>query len=131
MANPIDPMVKTHTTPIPKVSRKDFVIGGILCAVYGLDELPPNCKDVSCLYLLHARGNTMESMKGIASMAVDTWNEKIRTAQVPASQQDQGFIAVCFDQRNHGTREVDKLRNEAWKSGNPNHAHDMFSIFSM
>lgn len=36
---------------------------------------------------------------------------------------------MAFDQRNHGSREVDKLANEAWKSGNPNHAQDMFSIF--
>ncbi len=36
---------------------------------------------------------------------------------------------MAFDQRNHGSREVDKLANEAWIHGNPNHAQDMFSIF--
>ncbi|EER23133.1 hypothetical protein CPC735_045030 [Coccidioides posadasii C735 delta SOWgp] len=130
MANPIDPMVKTYATPSPNVSKKEFVIGGILCAVYGLEELPVQCKHVSCLYVLHPRGNTMQSMKGIATSAVADWNERLKNGKVSTSEQDNGLIAVCFDQRNHGTREVDKLRNEAWRQGNPNHAQDMFSIFN-
>ncbi len=40
-----------------------------------------------------------------------------------------GLIAVSFDQRNHGTREVDTLANEAWRGGNPKHAQDMFSCY--
>ncbi|EEP82098.1 predicted protein [Uncinocarpus reesii 1704] len=130
MANPIDPMVKTYATPPPKVSKADFVIGGILCAVYGLEELPPHGKHVSCLYVLHARGNAMQSMEGIAATAVADWNGRLRTGKVATSQQDQGLIAVCFDQRNHGTRLVDKLRNDSWRQGNPNHAQDMFSVFN-
>ncbi|KMU79802.1 hypothetical protein CISG_08082 [Coccidioides immitis RMSCC 3703] len=129
IANTNDPMVKTYATPSPNVSKKEFVIGGILCAVHGLEELPVQCKHVSCLYVLHPRGNTMQSMKGIATSAVADWNERLKNGKVSTSQQDNGLIAVCFDQRNHGTREVDKLRNEAWRQGNPNHAQDMFSIF--
>lgn len=40
-----------------------------------------------------------------------------------------GLIVVSFDQRNHGSREANKLANEEWISGNKTHAQDMFSIF--
>ncbi|WEW60394.1 hypothetical protein PRK78_005879 [Emydomyces testavorans] len=119
-----------HATRPPKVSKKEFVIGGILCAIYGLEELPPYCRHVSCLYVLHARGGTMQSMESIAASAITDWNERLRRGKVAACQQNKGLIAVCFDQRNHGTREVDRLRNEAWKQGNSTHAQDMFSIFN-
>ncbi|KAI1939887.1 hypothetical protein LOZ66_002319 [Ophidiomyces ophidiicola] len=130
MTHPLDPMANTYAIPSPEVSRKDFVIGGILCAIYGLEELPPQGRNVSCLYLLHPRGNTMAGMGGIATSAVVDWNENLQQGNIAASRQSTGLISVCFDQRNHGTREVDKLRNEAWRQGNPNHAQDMFSIFN-
>lgn len=41
----------------------------------------------------------------------------------------RGLIAVSFDQRNHGSREVTPLANEAWRGGNPTHAQDMFSNY--
>ena len=37
---------------------------------------------------------------------------------------------MSFDQRNHGTREVSAIANEAWRSGNENHAPDMFSCYA-
>jgi pimeloyl-ACP methyl ester carboxylesterase len=41
----------------------------------------------------------------------------------------KGLVAVSFDQRNHGSRLVDSLHNEAWRQGNPRHAQDMFGCF--
>ncbi|KAI9928056.1 hypothetical protein MW887_002908 [Aspergillus wentii] len=65
-------------------------------------------------------------MAGIARSAITDWNNRNRDG---SSQHVKGLIAVAFDQRNHGTRLVDALANEAWKQGNPRHAQDMFSVF--
>jgi hypothetical protein len=129
MAYPMDPMVKTYGMPHPRISKRVLSVAGILCAVYGLDELPLQCKDVACLYLLHARNVSMASMEHVAEATVADWNQRLTEGRVDSRHQNKGLIAVCFDQRNHGSREVDKLRNEAWRSGNPNHAQDMWSIF--
>ncbi|KAJ5667955.1 uncharacterized protein N7477_006525 [Penicillium maclennaniae] len=80
--------------------------------------------DVACLWLLHPRLATQERMAGIASATITDWNSK--NEKNPSAK---GLIAVSFDQRNHGTRMVDPLANEAWRQGNPRHAQDMFSIF--
>ncbi|OJD19878.1 hypothetical protein AJ78_00238 [Emergomyces pasteurianus Ep9510] len=129
MASPIDPMVKTYSMPIPKVSKKVIPIAGILCAIYGLDELPAQAKEVSCLYLMHPRLGTADSMEGFARHAIADWNDRLRVGQVSPSQTNTGLIAVAFDQRNHGSRLVDKLANGAWREGNPKHAQDMFATF--
>ncbi|EEH49861.1 uncharacterized protein PADG_05940 [Paracoccidioides brasiliensis Pb18] len=129
MASPIDPLVKTYPMPAPKVSKKVFPISSILCDVYGLDELPPQATEVSCLYLLHPRLSTADRMEGIAGFAITDWNDRLRAGRVPSNQKNKGLIAVAFDQRNHGSRLVDKLSNEAWRQGNPRHAQDMFATF--
>ena len=102
------------------ISTKTFHIAGILTTVYGLDELPTGCESVSTLWLLHPRLKTKETMGMIATECINSWNSR---------GQKKGLIAVAFDQRNHGSREVEAIRNEAWKKGNPRHAQDMFSIF--
>ncbi|KAH6674181.1 Alpha/Beta hydrolase protein [Halenospora varia] len=62
-------------------------------------------------------------MGRVAADCITKWNQKNpNTSKV-------GLIAVSFDQRNHGTREVNAIANEAWRGGNNNHAQDMFSIF--
>ncbi|QSS49055.1 PldB domain-containing protein [Histoplasma capsulatum var. duboisii H88] len=129
MASPIDPMLKTYSLPAPQVSKKLFPIAGILCSVYGLDELPMQAKEVSCLYLMHPRLSTADSMEGFACHAIADWNNRLREGRVSVSQQNRGLIAVAFDQRNHGSRLVDKLSNCAWKEGNPKHAQDMFATY--
>lgn len=63
-------------------------------------------------------------MAPIAAEIIHAWNNNHN--KTPATAR-QGLIAVSFDQRNHGTRLVDALHNEAWKQGNPRHAQDMFS----
>ncbi|KAH8820914.1 Alpha/Beta hydrolase protein [Xylogone sp. PMI_703] len=105
------------------ISEKVFTIAGILTSVYGLDELPADCKSVSCLWLLHPRLQIRQYMTSVASDCIHGWN------QSRPVDSKVGLIAVAFDQRNHGTREVMPLANQAWKEGNPLHAQDMFSIF--
>lgn len=86
-------------------------------------------KEVSCLYLMHPRLSTADSMEGFACHAIADWNNRLREGRVSVSQQNRGLIAVAFDQRNHGSRLVDKLSNCAWKEGNPKHAQDMFATY--
>ncbi|RAL06326.1 uncharacterized protein BO80DRAFT_420618 [Aspergillus ibericus CBS 121593] len=111
------------------VSRKIYPIAGILTTVYGLDELPEQASEITCLWLLHHRGATQERMAGIATTIIADWNARIRDSRTCPGQAVKGLIAVAFDQRNHGTRLVEPLANEAWRQGNPRHAQDMFSIF--
>ncbi len=94
------------------VSIKTFHIAGILTDVYGLDELSPQSTSISCLWLLHPRLQTKEWNANVAYNAINYWNEK------PASERQVGLIAVSFDSRNHGTREVSSKANETWKEGN-------------
>jgi pimeloyl-ACP methyl ester carboxylesterase len=114
-----------QSSPSPLVSSKTFHIAGILTTVYGIDELPESCDSIACLWLLHPRLQTKEVMAPVGASMIQNWNCR----RLPGSR--KGLIAVAFDQRNHGSREVDKLANEAWRSQTPNprHAQDMFSIF--
>jgi len=61
-------------------------------------------------------------MAPFAAQFIKTWNSKSGSTQ-------KGLIAVSFDQRNHGSREVSAIANEAWRSGNEKHAQDMFSCY--
>jgi hypothetical protein len=115
-----NPLSNSHPTSPPSVSLKTFTIAGILTDVYGLEELPKSCKSVSCLWLLNPRLSTKEAMADVAKTSIIDWKRR----QPPDNH--HGLIAVAFDQRNHGTRIVNKLANEAWKSGNETHAQDMF-----
>lgn len=65
-------------------------------------------------------------MAYLGERVVTTWNAHHRTNPKSTT----GLIAVAFDQRNHGSRQVDKLHNEAWRQGNPRHAQDMFSCYN-
>jgi hypothetical protein len=123
MAAPgIDPLSKSYPPGTPKVLSKTFHIAGILTEVYGLDELPVNCDSVSCLWLLHPRLSSKQRMANIAADSLLDWQQRQRSSPYPT----KGLIAVAFDQRNHATRLVDKMANEAWRSGNETHAQDMF-----
>ena len=116
------------TTPNPlgdsqstsSVSVNTLHIAGILTDVYGLEELSPSSQLVSCLWLLHPRLQKKETMANVATACITAWNSRSPT------ERKVGLIAVAFDQRNHGTREVNDLANQAWKQGNPTHAQDMF-----
>ncbi|KAL1627344.1 hypothetical protein SLS54_002268 [Diplodia seriata] len=128
MATP-NPLEGTHNAaPPPRVSQKTFHIAGILTTVHGLEELPSPSQPVACLWLLNPRLQTQECMAPIAAQAITAWNKRLQSGTVEAGLR-KGLIAVSFDQRNHGTRKVEALSNEAWRNGNPRHAQDMFSIY--
>lgn len=111
------------------ISKKTIPIAGILTTVFGLDELPARASEVACLWLMHPRLATQERMHGIAGLVLQDWMRKTQEDAADSGQSIKGLIAVSFDQRNHGTRLVDPTANEAWRSGNPRHAQDMFSVF--
>ena len=130
MDPPNNPMDKTQTgSDVVPVSKKTFTIGGIITDVFGLEELPGPLQDVACLWLLHPRKQTKETMEHIAAAAIHNWNNRLKDGG--GGHSPKGLIAVAFDQRNHGTRKVDDTANEAWRQGNPRHALDMFSIYRM
>ncbi|KAL8649570.1 MAG: hypothetical protein Q9226_005523 [Calogaya cf. arnoldii] len=110
------------SSPAPPVPKKTFAIAGIVVTVYGLEELSQSTKRIACLWLLHPRLQNQECMGPLAAACLDNWNHKDESQKL-------GLLAVTFDQRNHGTREVDPRSNEAWRSGNERHAQDMFSIY--
>ena len=60
----------------------------------------------------------------MANTCINDWNSR------PSGDRKVGLIAIAFDQRNHGTREVNVLANEAWRGGNATHAQDMFRYFA-
>ncbi|KAJ5288490.1 hypothetical protein N7478_001520 [Penicillium angulare] len=123
MTDPLKTLDAGRPKPVT-VSRNVYAIAGISVAVFGLEELDTQASEVACLWLLHPRLATQERMVDIAATTITDWNTKI--TDTPTAK---GLIAVSFDQRNHGTRMVDPLANEAWRQGNPRHAQDMFSIF--
>ncbi|PNS19163.1 hypothetical protein CAC42_1899 [Sphaceloma murrayae] len=125
MAATNNPMISGSMASVPHhdpVSSSAFHIAGILTTVYGLDLLPPDTTSVAVLWLLHPRLQTQECMAPVASAAIRHWTSH-------GSPRQTGLIAVSFDQRNHGSRLVDTLANEAWRQGNKRHAMDMFSIY--
>jgi hypothetical protein len=118
-------MGPTDEPGLPSISGKSFTIAGIAVTVFGLDELPFDATEVACLWLLHPRLATQERMFGIADTILNYWNKSRRPSLTDVKP---GLIAVTFDQRNHGTREIDPLVNKSWRQGNPRHAQDLFSI---
>jgi pimeloyl-ACP methyl ester carboxylesterase len=119
-----NPLEKTYRSSQPSISSTVYPIAGILTTVHGLSELPPDIKDLAVLWLLHPRLQTQASMAPLAAQTIQYWNSH------PASTgTKKGLIAVSFDQRNHGSRLIDKSANEAWRQKNPRHAQDMYSIY--
>lgn len=108
-------------TSTPPVSSKTFHVAGILTTVYGLDEVPEGCRSISCLWLLHGRLQKAEVMAHVAHTCLRDWHQR-----ASSDHSKVGFVAIAFDQRNHGTREVYSLANKSWKEGNDNHAQDMY-----
>lgn len=118
--NPVEFTYKGHSTP--HIASTHFTIAGLLTTVYGLSSLAPSCTTVSCMWLLHPRLQTQECMAPFAADIINTYNAR-------PTARTHGLIAASFDQRNHGSREVTPLSNEAWRGGNETHAQDMFSNY--
>ena len=112
-----NPLQDTHSSPPPLVSAQTFHIAGILATVYGLEEVLASSRSISCLWLLHPRLQTKQIMANVAATCINDYHRRSADHKDTA-----GLIAVAFDQRNHGSREVNALANEAWKQGNKSHA---------
>ncbi|KAE8448119.1 hypothetical protein EG329_009884 [Mollisiaceae sp. DMI_Dod_QoI] len=110
MATP-NPLQDTHSSSPPAISVTTIHVAGILTDIYGLEELSPSCKSISCLWLLHPRLQQRAIMSSVASSCINDWKQR-------TSSDSTGLIAVAFDQRNHGSRCVKELANEAWRGGN-------------
>ncbi|KIW09033.1 uncharacterized protein PV09_00926 [Verruconis gallopava] len=117
-----NPLENIYSASSPTISSTVHAIAGILTTVYGLRELPSDIKELAVLWLLHPRLQDQTSMAPIAADAINHWNARNDRGK-------KGLIAVSFDQRNHGSRLVNKLANEAWRQENPRHAQDMYSIY--
>jgi hypothetical protein len=126
MSNPsLNPMHNTFSaSPPPPISARTFTISGISTLVYGLTELPSTATNVAVLWLLHPRLESSVTMQPVAAVAVTAWNAKVRRGE---GDRRKGLIVVSIDLRNHGGRLVDERANEVWRTGNKDHAKDMFS----
>ncbi|KAF2399552.1 hypothetical protein EJ06DRAFT_511705 [Trichodelitschia bisporula] len=120
-----DPLAAFNKGAQPPTSSTTYTIAGILTTVHGLAELPPDAHEVTVLWLLHPRLATAQFMSSLAAASITYWNAN----RVSLGQPRKGLLAVAFDQRNHGSREVTSLANGAWRDGNPRHAQDMFSSY--
>ncbi|KAI9747287.1 MAG: hypothetical protein M1815_004369 [Lichina confinis] len=125
-----NPVAEIDNSGAAAVSKEQFCIAGLLTTVYGLEQLHADASQVGCLWLLHPRLQTQECMEPLARSMISDWNSR-RTDDGTAGgdASSLGPVAVSFDQRNHGSRSVLPLANEAWRSGNRRHAQDMFSIY--
>ncbi|KAE9378102.1 hypothetical protein N431DRAFT_541661 [Stipitochalara longipes BDJ] len=118
-----NPLEGTSSRSPAPISSRTLHVAGILIVVHGLDEVPASCESISVLWLLHGRLGNKDDMTSIASKCINDWNQR------PSPDRKVGLIAVAFDQRNHGIREVQSMANQTWRDGNVRHAQDMFSIF--
>jgi pimeloyl-ACP methyl ester carboxylesterase len=125
MAATNNPLSSTYTSPFPPASTTTHTISGIHVTIHGLSELPPTTTTVACLWLLHPRLQKAESMANLAAQFISTYNSSPKSK----TSSSLGLICASFDQRNHGTRQVSELHNQAWREGNPRHAQDMFSCY--
>ncbi|KAH6652937.1 hypothetical protein BKA67DRAFT_305170 [Truncatella angustata] len=116
--------------PAQNVSKTTLPIAGLHVDIYGLTELPPSAQSISCLWLHHPRLRAKEDMSTIASLALSSWHRHPSSSSSSSSSSPRGLIAVAFDQRNHGTRKISDVANQAWRQGNKTHAQDMFGIVS-
>ncbi|KAI5801090.1 Alpha/Beta hydrolase protein [Pyronema domesticum] len=109
--------MESHPTPVSsdRYPASQFTIGGHQVTVHGLTTLPLTRCQITLVSLLHPRLQVASYMAPIASSILDTAT--------------QPTLCISFDQRNHGTREIEALRNEAWRQGNPRHALDLFSSY--
>ena len=131
MATP-NPLSRTFRDLPADTSQRPYTAAGIPLTVYGLDELAPADTDVAVLWLLHPRLATHACMAPLAAAVLTHWAETRRREAADETRQPApglGCIAVVFDQRNHGAREVWAAANESWRDGNETHAQDMFSAY--
>ncbi|KAI5955735.1 hypothetical protein KGF54_001237 [Candida jiufengensis] len=116
-------------------SKVTYNIGGIDTHVYNSDILTPYIESfnnelqhptheipINVLYLLHQRQGDYKYTESIAYNILEQFYSKksnLETGDIP-------LICVTFDLRNHGSREIDSLKNHGWDK-NKTHGVDMIS----
>lgn len=90
MANKDAPNPMAALPDPPAVSMRTIAITGILCDIYGLEDLPSNLTHVSVLWLHNPRMGNKERMAHIAQRAVGEYNS------TRAGESTRGFIAAAF-----------------------------------
>lgn len=84
----------------PRSSKTELVIGGLRIYIYGLDDLKEKSGvDIAVLYLAHNRTRTYLVTEGIAHEILNRFRTDGRSKKLE-------LIAVTFNERNHGDREV-------------------------
>jgi hypothetical protein len=121
------PPLPTGPQRSPSLSKKNLSVAGIITNVYGIAELPNHITEVACLWLLHPRHKARGDMEVVATTILGEWNKRLKDGR--AGNSPKGLIAVSFDGRNHGSREITPSANEVWRTGNETHAQDMLSIY--
>ena len=119
------PVPETHKAfkDVKPVSWRRINVTGLLVTIYGIDELPKQSGDIVCLWLLHGRGDTQDSMARCAAAFIHAWSNRREPGQ-------KRLVCICIDQRNHGSRLVNMHANVSWKQGNSTHGPDMFNTYS-
>lgn len=112
-------------------SYEQYSIGGVTTHVYNSSILAEYVKKVvaspgksyevpiKVVYFAHGRGGDYKVTEALAKKVLGLLYAK--SPSVP-------YVAVTFDARNHGEREVHSVANDAWDKGNPDHGIHMTSV---
>ncbi|WVO15427.1 hypothetical protein L204_103085 [Cryptococcus depauperatus] len=102
----------------PEPSVRDVNIVGLELKVYGLEEIRTSDRPLVVMISCHGRMNSQKDMKYFAQGILGEISSKNRNGQY------RDLVVVTLDQRNHGTRTVDRTANLAF-DGNFRHLVDM------
>lgn len=126
--------------PAADISVHTYCISGIQVHIYGLDQLRPLLSPSPCLASLAVLHTLHPRLQTHAYMAPIIRHCLADHYHLPGATPTSGLLAISFDQRNHGTREVSPLANLAFSSPppphplahqpNPTHAMDMLGIYA-
>ncbi|KDN36715.1 hypothetical protein RSAG8_10644, partial [Rhizoctonia solani AG-8 WAC10335] len=127
---------------MPEYSKTDLSIGGIPIQVIGLKELNAPNEPLGVLFLLH--GRLQDSKR---NYLVRIANSVLDQATSRPEERARELVVILLDQRNHGARTVDPIRNQGWKEtgqisrlpngqidpqslDNISHLHDMYTLYT-
>ncbi|KAI5284163.1 hypothetical protein KEM54_001557 [Ascosphaera aggregata] len=85
--------------------KTNLALGGIVLHIYSNGSLQSTTPIFDLVFAMHGRQNTYQSVEGYAHRIL----EENATSSKPTKR---SVLVVCFDQRNHGHRTVDSVRNQ-------------------
>jgi pimeloyl-ACP methyl ester carboxylesterase len=109
------------------ISKHTIVIAGIQVYVYGLSQLATlsSSDNLAVLFLAHPRGSSYKHSEEVAQFCLDHYYQQRSNG---AESQLPHLIAVTFDLRNHGARQIDTEYNNDWTKGNKAHGPDLATM---